>query len=440
MFYAGCASFDMSPSPGVELAGYPHFHRNNTGVHDPLIANCLYLKNEGLELALVTLDILFYSKLYVTEAREKVEAACGMQGKNIIISCSHTHSGPWASGRLDKEAIEAGRSDADYIHFLTDGIVDMVIRARETAFPAELGVGSGICGAERGVGGNRRVKGGVHDPSVGVIAVRDKSGVVRCVLANYTLHPTFIHEDSSVVTADYPAYIRRQVQEALPGVEFGFAQGASGDQSSRYFRQGQSHDEAERVGREIGKEVLSVLRALSFSADPKLAIAGATVEFDLRTYAPIDELRAEAEATTAVYERLKAEGAPYIDVQNANLKMLGAEDILGYAEMVEKGGVIKLLVDERPAEVCALRLGDAAIACVPGEYFVEFALRIKRESPFTPTIVFELSNGCLPGYCYTREALAEGGYEVDTSMLTPEFGDKMTSLAVELVKSLGGGK
>ena len=54
---AGVAVTDISPRPGVELAGYPHHPRPNKGVHDPLQAACLFLDDGRTKLALVTLDL-----------------------------------------------------------------------------------------------------------------------------------------------------------------------------------------------------------------------------------------------------------------------------------------------------------------------------------------------------------------------------------------------
>lgn len=62
MLKAGMARADITPPQGLELAGYPHYPRNNTGAHDPLWATCMYLENEEEAVAMVTLDLLFFSK------------------------------------------------------------------------------------------------------------------------------------------------------------------------------------------------------------------------------------------------------------------------------------------------------------------------------------------------------------------------------------------
>lgn len=53
---AGVAEIDISPGQGVQLAGYPTDIRPNTGVHDPLYADCLVLDRDGARIALVTSD------------------------------------------------------------------------------------------------------------------------------------------------------------------------------------------------------------------------------------------------------------------------------------------------------------------------------------------------------------------------------------------------
>ena len=88
-------------------------------------------------------------------------------------------------------------------------LVELIISCKQNAFEAEFTSGTAICGAESGIGGNRRIPGGPADPLVSVMAVCDMDKKVRGVFVNYTLHPTFIHEWSTVCTADYPAYIRQ---------------------------------------------------------------------------------------------------------------------------------------------------------------------------------------------------------------------------------------
>lgn len=336
---------DITPNQGEELAGYPHYARNNTGAHDPLYAACMYLENGGTEVAMVTLDLLFFSKQHTKKVREIVERECGIKGQNVMISCSHTHSGPWASGRLDIESLEEGKGQPEeYVKELIEKVAGIIIKAKKEAFDAAFLSGTVVCGAESGVGGNRRLPGGPHDPLVSVMAVKDTKDVIRGIFVNYTLHPTFIHEWSTVCTADYPAYIRIQLNELEKDAVVGFAQGASGNQSSRYYRQGESYDEAERVGRTLAKAAYTVIEKEEWKTELDIRTAGTEIEVPIRDFGTEEELIEQMNHDKKVYEELYAKYGDskvreeYYLWQNANLKLLGSEDQLGYVRMHKQVG------------------------------------------------------------------------------------------------------
>lgn len=443
MLKAGVALTDITPAHGLELAGYPHYPRHNTGAHDPLYAACMYLNNGETEVAMVTLDLLFFSKQHTKTVRDRVEKACGIPGGNIMISCSHTHSGPWASGRLDIESLEKGKTQPEaYVESLILKIADIIKEAREEAFEAEFLSGTIVCGAESGVGGNRRLPGGPHDPLVSVLAVKDKMDKIRGIFVNYTLHPTFIHEWSTVCTADYPAYLRVQLNEVEKDAVIGFAQGASGNQSSRYYRQGESYDEAERVGRILGKAAYAVIEKGVWKKELIIRTASNEIEIPLRNFGSVEELEAQVAHDKEAYEELYAKYGDsevreeYYLWQNANLKLLGSEDQLGYVRMQNQGIKIELLEEECPAEVQVFRLGDACVVGAQGEIFVEYGLYVKAMAGFETVVFNELTNGVLPGYLYTPESLVTGGYETDTSMLDAGFGRMLVDGILDTVEKV----
>ena len=108
--YAGTALVDISPPKGVELGGYPHHPRNNKGIHDPLYGSVLLLQDGAATIVIVCLDILMLSKKHVGTCRKDIEEKTGIPQSHIMICCSHSHSSPWASERLEGEAIAEGES------------------------------------------------------------------------------------------------------------------------------------------------------------------------------------------------------------------------------------------------------------------------------------------------------------------------------------------
>ncbi|MCL2815340.1 MAG: hypothetical protein FWD23_12135, partial [Oscillospiraceae bacterium] len=288
----------------------------------------------------------------------------------------------------------------------------LIEKAASETFRAEFGSGTGICGAEQGVGGNRRKQGGICDPSVNVLAVKDKSGEVRACLVNYALHPTFLHAENTLVSADYPAYIRRYFSFAYPNAVALFAQGASGDQSSRYHRTGQNFEEAARAGTTIAVEARRCVESMTFYETAPIKVKSEQIELPLRRFAPADEAKKELEKAKAEFER--ARNAGYISMRNAELALFGAENAVTFAEMHKKGFVTK----ELPCEIQTVSIGGTLIVGIQGELFVSYALDIKAASGAERTFVFEVTNGALPGYVCTPEAEKEGGYEAGTSMLS----------------------
>jgi hypothetical protein len=215
-----------------------------------------------------------------------------------------------------------------------------------------------------------------------------------------------------------------------------FAQGTSGNQSTRYFRTGQTFGEARRIGTEIGGAAIRALKDMALSGNARLAVSMMELDPELRILPGRNEAERDVAKAREALKSLQAGNAPYIGTRNAELRLLGAEDILGYVLLGERGIKPDLLANELPLELQAFRIGNACILGFQGEAFVEFGLEIKRQSPFGRTFVFELANGAAPGYIYTRESLAEGGYETDTSMLGPDCGEKIVEEAVRMSNHL----
>ena len=413
MLIAGTSIVDISPKKGVQLAGYPHCPRPNKGVHDPLYAACLYLSDGKNDISLVTVDLLYIGKQYVKKVREAT-------GKTVMISASHTHSGPWASDVLASEYAEGICANEEYADFLCDRLCRCINEASKNTFGAVLGAGETLCGAEQGVGGNRRTKGGICDQTVNVLAVKDQNAMRAC-LVNYALHPTFLHAENELVSADYPAYIRRYFSFAYPDALTLFAQGASGDQSSRYHRTGQNFEESARVGTTIAAEARRCIENMDFCSHVPIDVRSEEIDLPMRRFLPEEQARQNLENAQKAFEAAK--NADYIAMRNAELALFGAENAALFAKMHKNG----FKTNELPCEIQIVTLGDTSIVGISGELFVCYALKIKSFSPSAKTFVFGATNGSLPGYVYPPEAEEEGGYEIGTSMLSALAGDKITA-------------
>src|SRR5688500_11077301 len=91
---AGAATVDITPRGAVFLYGYPHVPRCSAGVHDPLESAAFYVQSGSDQALFLAHDLIGVTKALVAEVRRRVHAATGIPEEAILISATHTHSGP----------------------------------------------------------------------------------------------------------------------------------------------------------------------------------------------------------------------------------------------------------------------------------------------------------------------------------------------------------
>ena len=324
---AGAAQRDISPTQPMQLAGYPHVPRISTGIHDPLLASALFLANGPQALLLCALDLLMLNADVTRRIRRSVAAKLGLPEAGVFITCSHTHSAPVTLDYLpfhDDPAMPA--PDQAYLKFCEDRIVEAALDAQRRAQPAEL---AWTTADARGVGGNRHAPDGPTDSEAGLLAVRS-AGQLLAVTLIYGMHPTVMHEDSTLVSADFPYYARRHLQEALGrNLVVLYHTAPCGNQSPRYFVNGQTFAEAERLGRKLGAAALRSL-ADARAGSGELASALRPVQLPRRvlpTVPAAEQLLAEYRAE---FGRLKTAGAERAQVRTAECAVFGAEAVCNW--------------------------------------------------------------------------------------------------------------
>jgi len=435
---AGCGVRDISPDGPAFLVGYPHVPRTSTGLHDPLLASALYLGGREAELLLIGLDILYISRGSAALCREAIRRATGVPEAHILISASHTHSGPVTSDELAWLADPVvPPADPSYMGKFHGGIIAAAAAARESAVPARLAVTSARA---EGAGGNRLDPAGPFDPEVGLLAVQAESdGRLLAVDLVYGMHPTVLHEDSTLVSADFPHFTRLEIAEAFPGATTVYHNGPCGNLSPRYHVQGQTFAEAERLGRRLGGAVvraLEDLRPVDFQAEPALAVRRGYAELIPNTFPSVPSAAAELSRARARHDRLKRDKAAHGPVRTAECVVFGAEMALALAGAQASGEVARRQAEFGRAEVQVGRVGSAYLAALPGEHFVEYGLEIKRRAPGRAFVIAN-ANGELQGYIVTPEAAAAGGYEAAWALFRPESGARLVETAVGLMRDLG---
>jgi hypothetical protein len=433
--YAGAATRDISPNKPTQLCGYPHVRRISTGIHDPLLASVLFLRNESSSILLCALDLIMLNSDVARRIRRAIASALGVAESGVLISCTHTHSGPVTLDYLPfKGDVAMPPPDLSYLEFVERSAVEAALDAKAHVQPAELAWTSGDA---RGVGGNRHAADGPTDPEVGVLAVHAAGKPMAAVLI-YGMHPTVLHEDSTLVSADFPHYARVQLREKL-GRELVVLHhtGPAGNQSPRYHVTDQTFAEAERLGRKLGNAALAGMEKVKFTDDVALAGWRQSVDLKQRELPSVAAAEEVLAAYRTDYERLKTNGAQRPQLRTAEVAVFGAEALLKLARAQQTGELDRLLARLRPFEVQVLRIGEACLVALPGEFFAEYGLELKQHGPMK-SFVITYANGELQGYIVTPEAAVAGGYEAASSLFGPEAGAAMVNTALAAISEVAG--
>ncbi|MDD4788885.1 MAG: hypothetical protein PHO07_17075, partial [Pirellulales bacterium] len=159
----GAAAVLITPPEGTPMAGYYH-ERAADGVHDDLFAKAIVLESNGSKAALVALDLISTTRDMVDEARALVEKATGIPGGSVMISATHSHTGPVLAGRGVREADFGGASEKSraYRASLPAKIAEAVALAHGKLAPARA---LAARGREDSIAFNRRYH--MRDGSVG---------------------------------------------------------------------------------------------------------------------------------------------------------------------------------------------------------------------------------------------------------------------------------
>jgi hypothetical protein len=431
----GAAAVVITPAPGTAMAGY-FDERLVQGVDDDLYAKALVLEQDGSKAALVACDLVEMPRPIAEQARKLIEKSTGIAPDHVMISATHTHTGPVlpVHGYIDQARGWHLDEAEKYVVTLPALIAHSVEAANAKLGPARAFVG---VGREENLAFNRRyfmkdgtvgwnpgklnpniVKpAGPTDPRVPVVYFESPDHKPLASYTNFAMH--LDTTGGNLVSADYPFTLHQSLARVKgPDMVSLFTIGTAGninhvDVSWSDPQHGPS--EAARIGTILAADVLKTLRHVEPLKGSGIRCASRIVTLE---WAPITDADIQQARKTAVkfgkdrptfLERVKA--FKVLDIQSRNSKPL-------------------------QAEVQVIALGDdVAWIGLPGEIFVELGLSIQQHSPFAHTIIAELANGNL-GYVPNRDAYPQGNYEVVNSRCAEGSGEKLAETAIDLLKQL----
>lgn len=369
---AACAKA-ITPVAGVNhsdpiyMAGFGN-DRQATGVHDDLWARGFVLQNASRKIAVVTLDLIGYFNNEIQTIRAD-PALAGHGFDAILVSSTHQHEGPDTMGLWGPDQLTSG-ADLGYLDFVNAQVVQCVLEAEAALVPAEARFATGsTVGASLPphpdlvadghvlqayvlpgellvppVAGDYVVEGDsgeIINPSVPALQLRDvASGDVLATVVNYASHPESLGSSNTLLTSDFPGYMRAALEERFGGVavyvagDLGVLQGPLDvdvtDPDTGLPATRRTFRFAEVMGDLLAERAASALDAARWEADPALEVASS--------------------------------GPLLLEVENPFFGALASLGIFGRRVPELVGSVLYV-----ETEVNALRIGPAQLAFTPNE-------------------------------------------------------------------------
>jgi hypothetical protein len=251
---AGTDIRSITPTVGhrpVYLAGYGP-DRLAEGVHDDLWVRTLALAVGEIRCALAACDLVGLSRPEV-QAVEASLAGRGSAPEALIVACTHNHQGPDTLGLWGPDRQTSGL-DRGYMAWLRVQIADSVEAALGAMRPARLR--AAVVKAPAGVVKNIRDP-GLLDDDLACLRAETPEGQPLATLVNFAAHPEAMGPHNTLITSDYPHYLRQTVEGAGGGTCLFFSGDLGGMMTPDVTEN--SWQEIERVGRRLAERALEAL-------------------------------------------------------------------------------------------------------------------------------------------------------------------------------------
>jgi len=441
---AGFSRVNVTPMLGIAISGY-FIPRHADGVLDELEINCLALACGDAKIALMTIDNCGVATKVADAIRENVTAATGLPREAIYFHSTHTHTGPMTN------ADPTDPLEIEYQKTLVHKAADAVRMALADLKPAWMGFGIGqapniaFVRRYRMKDGSVKTNPGVDNPDIvgpiGDVDERvnvlrfDREGADTLVLMNFGNHPDTV--GGCKISADWPGFARRTLEQAIPGTKGIFFNGAQGDVNhvNVHPRGGDLND--------MFNDFDDVTRGYGHARHLGRVVAGAVMQvYDKVQYVDVDRL-AYAQRVVQVPANLpKPEDLP----EARRLKELhenGHDDQIPYTGMMLTTVVAEALrmvrLEHGPASfempLSGIAIGNLAMIGLPGEPFTGIGRGLKLAEGWD-LVMPTCNTNAKEGYFPMQDSYDEGGYEARSSRFKAGVAELLIAEGTELLNSL----
>lgn len=433
MFYAGFSRVDITPPLGLPLAGYPK-ERIADGVLDPLELCALALKNDEETALILSADLIYITLPAATPLRNQISERTGVPADHIILHGLHQHTSVRLGDRNGNPMKHSIAYDRAAVDVLCRKFCDAAQMALADLSEAKVSVAAKETPEQISFirryhmkDGSVRANPGFLNPEV-LRPAGEAENTVRLVrftregkkdiaMVNFSTHPDVI--GGTKYSADWPGFVRRFTEAALPDVHCLVVNGPQGDTnhynlSKPRIAADAKYGESQRLGRVISETAVSMWNE---TRDVKA-----------------DSIFGEVEI---VYVPTNMRGMDRVDEARQLLKDIaeGKEVSRGTAGNSELARIAELRDETifRKVPVTVLAFGDVALVGYGGEPFTNYARASRAAAPELFVVTLCLVNGG-QGYLPDTAAYDEGGYGVDNSRFSPEVAPMTQGAAKEMLQ------
>lgn len=414
----GIATLDITPGEEdlIPLGGYGSMERRNypfrffsrkpylrsfrvsQGVLDPIRAKAMYVKRGEKKLLFVSLDVIGVTKSMHKDLIAKLSEE-GFASSEVIVSGTHTHSGPGAlSNNLFWEWVAMDRFQKAYYSLFLSQVVTTVRTAIASMQPADLHT---LSFETNHLQNNRRGNDRPLYRRANLLLAETKSGEWMGGLVNYAVHGTSLGPENLLFSSDVPGAIEKGLTDllaekngfvrTLKTSDFIFINGAEGDVS------------------------------------PAMEYRALGEEFAKQTNDHWQNMKPLAPEWTSVQKEINM-GKPKIELSRCvDNKWIPKTLNIGIKKFISS----KTFITQ-------VHFGNLWLMTWPGEATTELGTRLisaAQEAGAEDAWVLGLSNDHL-AYFTTKEEFAVGGYETCVNFFGATGGTKVIEAHKELSKFL----
>lgn len=444
----GYARRDITPAESVPMAGYGNTsERMSTGLLDsdyPLYTTCIAMRDAGGKtVLLLTNDLIGANQDVVNRVRASITEALGIPGDQIMITGTHTHSGPDVGNGSVTAYMKTYRT------FLVEQMTDAARAAvQDLAVVDEMSLGSvevenmnyvrhytsyfsGIIGDNHGtLGKGDAYRSTVTETDRTMFLLRfTRKNAEDVVIANWRAHATLTGGGVKTdLSPDYVGSFRKAIESAL-GCKFAYFQGASGNVNPT------SRVTADRSKPYYTTNYVTYGQNLSYFALQCLNNNMKKVEVGrLRTAQVMFEGNVNKSYTYEQYQKAREiqtvwtdTSMPRADRQTKCIEMGEPYNIYSpyHANAIVRN--YQATYETRTLELNAISIGTAAaFVTAPNELFDTNAVQleefVKSNNLFQMTFTLCYANSTM-GYIPSAYAYEYGCYEADTTYFAKGTGE-----------------